>query len=91
MGPRILQLISERESTRQRAHFGILVAAANTPNKGTLIHVVGAPMMGYMLQFRRNFDPTDDNNRKTCTAFPLCHVDETHVVDSHRRGRDAGL
>lgn len=53
----------------ERRHFGILIPRANhnrknlcadyktTPTVGTIIHVVGEPIMtGFSQEFRRNFD-----------------------------------
>ena len=50
-----LYLISYRNVSSQCAHFVIWVPSAAQPEKGTLIHVVGAPMGGYKLEFKRNY------------------------------------
>jgi len=57
MSTRVLYLISFRQSARQRAHFTIWVPYANGKD-GTLIHVIGAPMAWYQLEFKRKYDPS---------------------------------
>ncbi|KAF7195059.1 hypothetical protein HII31_03527 [Pseudocercospora fuligena] len=66
---RSLYLAKSRISPSQRAHFGIFYPHGNEPDhnleeayssppcKGTIIHVVGEPLMsGFTLQFKRNCD-----------------------------------
>ena len=54
---RNLYLIKYRQASTQRAHFAIFVPSAANAQVGTLIHVVGAPMAGYQLEFKRNYNP----------------------------------
>lgn len=57
MATRTVSLISFRNAPSQRAHFAIFIPSATDPKRGTLIHAVGAPMAGYVLQFKRNYSP----------------------------------
>ncbi|KAH7015008.1 hypothetical protein EDB80DRAFT_706849 [Ilyonectria destructans] len=68
---RNIYLIKSRNSSRIRAHIGILIPNTDTytqdlhlhttdpetpPFLGTVIHVIGAPMARFHLEFKRNFD-----------------------------------
>ncbi|KAJ6070616.1 hypothetical protein N7467_011935, partial [Penicillium canescens] len=55
---RTIHLISFRNSLSQRGHFTIFVLSAADPNRGTLIYTIGAPIAGYILEFKRNYSPT---------------------------------
>ncbi|KKZ68789.1 hypothetical protein EMCG_01002 [[Emmonsia] crescens] len=55
MDPRNVSLIAYRNAASQRAHFAIFVPTASNQDRGTMIHVVGAPMAGYRLEFKRNY------------------------------------
>ncbi|KAK0103141.1 hypothetical protein ONS95_014941 [Cadophora gregata] len=59
MSTRKLYLIASRNSAKQRAHFSIFIPSISNPDKGTAIHVVGAPMAGYMLEFKRHYSPAE--------------------------------
>jgi hypothetical protein len=80
MATRNLHLVEFRPSPRQRAHFAIFVGSAADPQKGTLIHVVGAPMVGYSLEFKRNYIPTETNQPHTITL--IGQTNAQNVVDS---------
>ena len=76
---RAIQLISFRQNPSQRAHFSIFVPSLANPRKGSLIHAVGAPMAGFSLEFKRNYDP--EESKKRHTVIPLGEVPASSVVD----------
>jgi hypothetical protein len=88
MATRTIQLISYRNSSKQRAHFAIFVPSGANPDLGTLIHVVGAPMAGYMLEFKRNYSPTMTQERHE--MYPIGEVLADNIVEStsNDRSRD---
>lgn len=55
MASRTVSLIAYRNAATQRAHFAIFIPSAANQDLGTLIHVIGAPMAGYQLEFKRNY------------------------------------
>ncbi|PYI08705.1 hypothetical protein BO78DRAFT_339142 [Aspergillus sclerotiicarbonarius CBS 121057] len=73
-------LVSSRNSPGQRAHFSIFVPSAASPTIGTSIHVVGAPMMGYELEFKRNYTPSV--NEEPYEMVMIGQVDSHNIVDS---------
>jgi hypothetical protein len=94
MARRDVYLAKSRPSSRMRAHFGILIPNEKTPPEalhlhtshveapaflGTIIHVVGAPMAGFCLEFKRNFDANRDQDLKE--VIRIGSIDETHVAD----------
>lgn len=80
MTARALQLISSRNSSKQRAHFAIFLPSAANPDVGTLIQVVGAPMAGYLLEFKRNYAPAA--TQEPYQAFPIGEVLANDILDS---------
>lgn len=80
MATREVYLATYRYSTAQRRHFAIFVPSVASHEVGTLINVVGAPMAGYQLEFRRNNRPMD--NRELEELALLGHVPAAHIVDS---------
>lgn len=83
---RTVSLVAYRSTTRQRVHFGIFIPRADDPNKGTQIHVVGAPMIGYALEFKRNYSPADspDPSRRWVIGQIACR----YIVDSPKNEGD---
>lgn len=81
MAPRTIYLISSRDVPIQRAHFAIFIPAETLSDQGTLIHAVGAPMTGYILEFKRNYSPSEDSPGQY-SLFPIGDVDSSHIVDS---------
>jgi hypothetical protein len=79
MATRTIYLISARNTSFQRAHFSIFVPSATNPDRGTKIHAVGAPMAGYVLEFKRNYNPSLEPHDQT---FPIGQVHSSDVVDS---------
>ena len=80
MATRTVFLVSFRRSLSQRAHFAIFIPSAVNPQQGILIHVVGAPMAGYSLQFKRNYAPA--KTRQLYTMTPIGQISAQHVIDS---------
>jgi hypothetical protein len=80
MSPRAIYLITSRNAEAQRAHFAIFVPAAEQADRGTLIQAIGAPMTGYILEFKRNHSPKEDSTEKY-TMIEIGHVDSANIVD----------
>ncbi|KAL4895066.1 hypothetical protein BDV59DRAFT_174388 [Aspergillus ambiguus] len=79
MLPRTIYLVLTRPATSQRAHFAIFVPSATNPQRGSLINVVGAPMMGFMHEFQRGYDlGTIDTPHET---YAIGQVDPAYIVD----------
>jgi hypothetical protein len=77
MATRSIQLVRYREASSQRAHFAIFVPDVGIPGQGTLIHVVGSPMTGYSLEFKRQYNLEATNRRHdtvTIAQVPAQHV-----------------
>jgi hypothetical protein len=77
---RTVHLIASRNAEAQRAHFAIFVPADGAPEQGTLIEAVGAPMTGYMLEFRRNYSPSNDS-LENYEIIPIGEIDSANIVD----------
>lgn len=106
MPTRRVYLATHRASSYQRVHFAIFVPNehCNRPTlaqdyrtinpTGTIIHVVGEPLMaGYTHQFKRNFVVTDQSDLTqllllgSVDADHLCDADSTScVIESTARG-----
>jgi hypothetical protein len=80
MSTRTIYLVAFRESASQRAHFSIFVLSAGDPYRGTLIHVVGMPMRGNTLEFKRNYCPSESRQANFMTS--IGDVYEQYIVDS---------
>ncbi|PVI07834.1 hypothetical protein DM02DRAFT_714171 [Periconia macrospinosa] len=78
MSTRVVYLLSFRQSARQRAHFGIWVPYANGKD-GTFINVVGAPMAGFQLEFKRGYDPSATAQKHE--SFQIGQIHSHHVHD----------
>lgn len=81
MPSRKIYLISSRNAEFQRAHFAIFVPAAAEPDQGTLIQAVGAPMTGYILEFKRNYSPVNDT-QEHYSLVQLGDIDAENVIDA---------
>ncbi|KKZ68402.1 hypothetical protein EMCG_00171 [[Emmonsia] crescens] len=57
MAPRTASLVTYRSTPTERAHFAIFVPSATDDGQRTLIDVVGFPMAGFSLEFKRNYNP----------------------------------
>lgn len=85
MARRNLYLIKYRQVSTQRAHFAIFVPSGANPQVGTLINVVGAPMVGYRLEFRRNHNPSE--SQEPHTTLLLGDIESQHIIDSTHNSR----
>ncbi|CAG8947294.1 unnamed protein product [Penicillium salamii] len=79
MATRTIYMITYRMFPSQRAHFSIYIPSA-AGTKGTLIHVIGTPMAGYDLEFRRNFSPAIPQRHHE--ILPIGKTDACNIVDS---------
>jgi hypothetical protein len=91
MPSRRFYLAKYRRSSNQRWHFSIFIPNANynhvdlsrNPNevqcKGTIIHVVGEPVGGYSLQFKRNYECKDSQQLQEMVL--LGQVDDSIVFN----------
>ncbi|KAJ5562879.1 hypothetical protein N7535_002675 [Penicillium sp. DV-2018c] len=80
MDTRTIYLLSYRAAPRQRAHFAIFVPSAAVPTMGARIHVVGAPVTGFRLEFVRNYCP--DETQRAVKIFAIGQVYSFNIVDS---------
>ncbi|KAL9114743.1 MAG: hypothetical protein Q9227_001422 [Pyrenula ochraceoflavens] len=78
MSTRTVSLISSRNTPAQRAHFAIFVPSA-IPDMGTVIHVVGTPMTGYQLEFKKNYQPR--LSPEPYTIHQIGQVNVQHIGD----------
>ncbi|QSS66056.1 hypothetical protein I7I51_06907 [Histoplasma capsulatum] len=78
MAPRNVSLIAYRNAASQRAHFAIFVPTASDQDRGTMIHVVGAPMAGYRLEFKRNY--AINLTLQLYTRLAIGQIDSQHIV-----------
>jgi hypothetical protein len=80
MTTRTIYLATFRQSSKQRAHFSIFIPSPGQFDIGTIIHVVGAPMAGYSLEFKRNYSlSTGDQPLDQCAAIGKVSVE--NIVD----------
>ncbi|KAI1905855.1 hypothetical protein LOZ12_005065 [Ophidiomyces ophidiicola] len=79
MAPRTISLIAFRNSPSQRAHFAIFVPSASNAEFGTLIHVIGAPMAGYQLEFKRGYNLA--TTHQLYTQVSIGGIDSQHISD----------
>ncbi|EZF31562.1 hypothetical protein TMEN_2707 [Trichophyton mentagrophytes] len=80
MASRTISLVTFRNSAYQRAHFGIFIPSVTDQDVGTLIHVVGAPMAGYQLEFKRNYFLKD--TQQQYTRYDIGQLDSRYIEDS---------
>lgn len=80
MASRTISLVTFRNSAYQRAHFGIFIPSVTDQDVGTLIHVVGAPMAGYQLEFKRNYSLKD--TQQQYTRYDIGQLDSQYIEDS---------
>ncbi|KAK2791103.1 hypothetical protein FQN52_005059 [Onygenales sp. PD_12] len=80
MAPRDISLIAYRSTPTQRAHFAVFIPSASDPGVGTIIHVVGAPMAGYQLEFKRNYSP--GSTQRAHTRYQIGQIDSQYIADA---------
>lgn len=79
MALRNIFLLVARNAPSQRAHFAIFVPSASNPERGTLINAVGAPMVGYKLEFERYYSPA--LRHQPYEMISIGHIDSLNIVD----------
>ncbi|QKX58274.1 uncharacterized protein TRUGW13939_05396 [Talaromyces rugulosus] len=79
MALRSVSLITYRRQSNQRAHFAIFVLSDPNENLGTRIHVIGAPMAGYRLEFKRKYSV--DLTQQPHTAYLIGQIDSQYLAD----------
>ncbi|KAH7092036.1 hypothetical protein FB567DRAFT_588349 [Paraphoma chrysanthemicola] len=79
MSTRTVYLLIYPGQSGQRAHFAIWVPYEEGGSEGTVIHVVGAPMAGFSLQFKRCYNPAD--TRRLTNLVPIGSVVAQNVHD----------
>ncbi|KAH8698965.1 hypothetical protein BGW36DRAFT_426645 [Talaromyces proteolyticus] len=87
MAPRAISLMTYRNSAKQRAHFAIFVPFASNEDVGTLINVVGAPMVGYKLEFERLYSPLKIT--QAYDKYPIGRIDSEYIMDTDSEGIDS--
>ena len=84
-----IYLTSERQSSTQRAHFGLFIPDTDTdPAAGTFINAVGAPMAGYHLECKYKYRPAIDTVHAQQEMFPIGEIDAKLV--QHQPGSKEG-
>jgi hypothetical protein len=79
MAPRTVSLVTYRISPSQRAHFAIFVPSSSNNDAGTIIHVVGAPMAGFQLEFKRHYAIT--LTQRPYMRYPIGQIDSKYLAD----------
>ncbi|KAF3317498.1 hypothetical protein TWF173_011147 [Orbilia oligospora] len=82
--PRVIQiLVSKTAKPDIPAHWSLYIPYAPSPPRpegtGKLIHVVGSPLHGYVLEFKAPYVPSEDSIKRV--PFPLCSADDEYVKD----------
>ncbi|KAF2873989.1 hypothetical protein BDV95DRAFT_604205 [Massariosphaeria phaeospora] len=78
MATRTIFLIIYPGQPNQRAHFGVWVPYKEDGVEGTVIHVVGAPMAGFSLEFKRRYRPTETHRLTQLVAIGSVDVQYLH-------------
>ncbi|KAL4947542.1 hypothetical protein BDW69DRAFT_199574 [Aspergillus filifer] len=76
-----IHLLTSRQSFRQRSHFAIFIPSPSATSTGTLINVVGAPMVGFAHEFKRGYTP-ENGSIDPYESHALGEVRDSHVFDS---------
>jgi hypothetical protein len=87
MSTRTIFLIIYPGQSNQRSYFGIWVPYQEGDDEGTVIHIVGALMAGFSLEFKRKYNP-----KETVRVTQLVPIGSVHVQHVHNfqgaRGKD---
>ncbi|OAL69832.1 hypothetical protein A7D00_5871 [Trichophyton violaceum] len=78
MASRPLYLVAFRGAPSQRKHFAIFLPNEGETEKGTVIHVVGAPMAGYQHEFKRNYNPF--MSKTFHAVVQIGQIDKSHIA-----------
>ena len=84
MATRTLYLLIYRTQTVQRAHFGIWIAYSEGGDIVTKIHVVGNPMIGFTLQFKRKYDPKETARAPQIVPIGIIDASHVHIFEGER-------
>jgi hypothetical protein len=78
MANKTIYLLKFRRTPNQRAHFAIYIHEGTFPGTGILIHVVGAPMAGYQLEIKPDYNL--GATQQPYTPFSLGQVPASSVA-----------
>ena len=78
MASKTVYLLKFRRTPTQRAHFAIYIHEGTFPGIGILIHVVGAPMAGYQLEIKPDYNL--GATQQPYTSFSLGQVPASSVT-----------
>ncbi|KAF2801403.1 uncharacterized protein BDZ99DRAFT_344495, partial [Mytilinidion resinicola] len=78
MSYRTIYLLAFRRLSSQRAHFSIWVPYQEGGETGTAIHVIGTPMSGYSLEFKRAYKPEYTEEPKEMFAIGQINAENVH-------------
>lgn len=67
--------------TGRRSHVGLWSPYHNGNGRGTVIHVVGAPMVGFFLEFKRCYDPETTSRKVQLVALGTVAAQLVHDAD----------
>ncbi|KAJ8109793.1 hypothetical protein OPT61_g7201 [Boeremia exigua] len=84
MSSHTIYLIIYLGQTGQRAHFGIWVPYEEGSSEGTVIHVVGAPMVGFSLSFKRRYNPEDTGRAVRLVSIGTVLAQNLHVFEGEK-------
>ncbi|KAB8218746.1 hypothetical protein BDV33DRAFT_205151 [Aspergillus novoparasiticus] len=62
------------------AHWSIFIPTLSTGQQGEIIHVTGTTVMGFFLEFKRNYDFAIEDRKYQ--IIPLADVEERFVTDA---------
>ncbi|ORY04130.1 hypothetical protein BCR34DRAFT_572953 [Clohesyomyces aquaticus] len=92
-----LFLLLDRPTSTQRAHFSLFhpyTSSNSSPSSlGTVIHVVGAPMLGFALEFKRSYSPAENGLQNNMTFIGKINTENLHIwtgeqgIDDVPRGK----
>jgi hypothetical protein len=85
MSTRTLYLVIYPGQHGQRAHFGIWVPYGEDDPEGTVIHVVGTPMAGFSLEFKRKYDPAETSRSPNLVPIGSVLAQHVHVFQGKIR------
>lgn len=79
MATRTVSLLTYRLTPTQRAHFAIFIPYASNDDVGTIIQVVGAPMAGFQLEFKRLYAIA--LTPQPYMRYPIGQIDSQFIAD----------
>ncbi|KAI9835729.1 MAG: hypothetical protein M1819_001907 [Sarea resinae] len=88
MSTHTVYLVTCRNDAKQRAHFSIFIPQEADPERGSLIEVIGAPMVGYRLEFRRAYRLADTPQRYTLVPLGLVQAQHMQYPPALEEGSD---